>query len=47
MLPVIILQPNEKENILDMTAAPGGKTTQIAAYTKNKAFITATEKNKE
>lgn len=46
MLPVIILQPNEKENILDMTAAPGGKTTQIAAYTKNKAFITATEKNK-
>ena len=29
-----------------MTAAPGGKTTQIAAYTKNKAFITATEKNK-
>ena len=46
MLPVIILQPKEKENILDMTAAPGGKTTQIAAYTKNKAFITATEKNK-
>lgn len=46
MLPVIILQPNEKENILDMTAAPGGKTTQIAAHTKNKAFITATEKNK-
>ena len=46
MLPVIILHPNEKENILDMTAAPGGKTTQIAAYTKNKAFITATEKNK-
>lgn len=29
-----------------MAAAPGGKTTQIAALTKNKANITACEKNK-
>ena len=29
MIPAIILSPNAGENILDMTAAPGGKTTQI------------------
>ena len=46
MLPPIILEPKQGENILDMTAAPGGKTTQIAAITENKAYITACEKNK-
>lgn len=46
MLPPIILDPKEGENILDMAAAPGGKTTQMAALTKNKAFITACERNK-
>lgn len=46
MLPVFILKPEEKEDILDMTAAPGSKTTQIAMETNNKSFITACEKNK-
>lgn len=46
MLPPTILEPKEGENILDMAAAPGGKTTQMAALTNNKAFITAVEKNK-
>ncbi|MBR1539955.1 MAG: RsmB/NOP family class I SAM-dependent RNA methyltransferase [Clostridia bacterium] len=46
MLPVLVLDPKEKENILDMCAAPGGKTTQIASITNNRAFITACEKNK-
>lgn len=46
MLPPIILEPKEGTDILDMTAAPGGKTTQIAALTNNKAHITACEKNK-
>lgn len=45
MLPPIILQPNKNENILDMTAAPGGKTTQIAAITENESYITACEMN--
>lgn len=46
MLPPIILEPKAGENILDMTAAPGGKTTEIAALTENKAYITTCEKNK-
>lgn len=46
MLPPIILKPQEGNDILDMAAAPGGKTTQMAALTKNKAHITACEKNK-
>lgn len=46
MLPPIILEPKEGTDILDMAAAPGGKTTQIAALTNNKAHITACEKNK-
>ena len=46
MIPAIILAPKPKENILDMTAAPGGKTTQMATLSENKALITACEKNK-
>ena len=46
MLPPIILEPKEGTDILDMAAAPGGQTTQIAALTNNKAHITACEKNK-
>lgn len=46
MLPPIILGPKERADILDMAAAPGGKTTQMAALSKNKAHITACEKNK-
>lgn len=46
MLPPILLQPKQGEDILDMAAAPGGKTTQIAAITNNKANITACEMNR-
>lgn len=45
MLPPIILNPKENMDILDMCAAPGGKTTQMAALSKNKAHITACEMN--
>lgn len=45
MLPPIILNPRQNYDILDMTAAPGGKTTQIASLTQNKAHITACEMN--
>lgn len=46
MIPAIIIDPKERENILDMTAAPGGKTSQMAAIANNKVFLTACEKNK-
>ena len=46
MLPPIILQPKKGKDILDMAAAPGGKTTQMASLSDNKAMITACEKNK-
>lgn len=46
MIPPIVLSPKEDENILDMAAAPGGKTTQMLALSQNKAYITACEKNK-
>ncbi len=45
MLPPIILKPEENEDILDMAAAPGGKTTQMAALVNNKVRITACEMN--
>ena len=46
MIPPLVLSPKEDENILDMAAAPGGKTTQMLALSQNKTFITACEKNK-
>ena len=46
MLPPLFLGPKAGESVLDMAAAPGGKTTQMAAMTGNQAQITACEKNK-
>ena len=45
MMPPIILNPS-KESILDMAAAPGGKTTQVYNLSCGDALITACEKNK-
>ena len=45
MLPVMFLGAQAGEDILDMAASPGGKTSQIAAVTGGKACITACEKN--
>ena len=45
MIPPIVLEPKERQDILDMTAAPGGKTTELACLTNNKANITACEMN--
>ena len=46
MIPPLVLGAQPEENILDMAAAPGGKTTQIAALTGGRAMITACERNK-
>lgn len=43
MIPPLVLNPVAGENILDMCAAPGSKTTQICAITLNRANIVALE----
>lgn len=45
MLPPLVLSPNTKDHILDMCAAPGSKTSQLAALTNNESCITACELN--
>ncbi len=45
-LPPLLLSPEANTDILDMCAAPGGKTSQLAAITQNKCSITACEMNK-
>lgn len=46
MLPPLFLEPKSGESILDMTAAPGGKTTEISALSGGGALITACERDK-
>ena len=43
MMPPLVLGAQSGEDILDMCAAPGGKTTQIAALTQGQAHLTACE----
>lgn len=46
MIPAYLIDPEEKEKILDITAAPGSKTTLLSALSNNKAIIYANEKDK-
>ncbi len=46
MLPPLLLEPKAGESILDMTAAPGGKTTELYCLSGGKALITACERDK-
>ena len=43
MIPPLLLDPQPGEDILDICAAPGGKTSQIVQMTSNKAMVTACE----
>lgn len=42
-VPVEVLDPQPGEKILDMAAAPGGKTTQIASKIENQGMVVAND----
>lgn len=46
MVPPIVLGPMPGEKVLDLTAAPGSKTTQMAALMNNNGYILANELDK-
>lgn len=43
MIPPVVLKPKQGEKVLDLTAAPGSKTTQLAAIMNNNGYILANE----
>ena len=47
MIPPIVLDAREDERVLDLTAAPGSKTTQIAAMMGNKGCLIANDNSFE
>ncbi|KAH7642220.1 ribosomal rna methyltransferase nop2-like protein [Dermatophagoides farinae] len=47
LVPVMALAPMENEKILDMCAAPGGKTTHLATMMRNTGIIFANDFQKE
>ena len=45
MIPPVVLEPEERDFVLDLAAAPGSKTTQLAEMMKNKGCIVANDIN--
>ncbi|HLD86865.1 MAG TPA: NOL1/NOP2/sun family putative RNA methylase, partial [Candidatus Nanoarchaeia archaeon] len=43
MIPPVVLDPKPGETILDIAAAPGSKTTQIAQYMENEGILIAND----
>ncbi len=46
MIPPLVLNPQIGEKILDLTAAPGSKTTELASLMNNNGYILANELDK-
>lgn len=47
MIPAHVLSPSPNDLVLDMAAAPGGKTTQLSQIMENKGKIVAVEKSRK
>ncbi|HVZ81453.1 MAG TPA: RsmB/NOP family class I SAM-dependent RNA methyltransferase [bacterium] len=45
MIPPLVLDPRPGDRVLDLTAAPGSKTTQMAALMKGQGSVTANDNN--
>lgn len=45
MVPPVVLDPKPGEKVLDLTAAPGSKTSQMAAAMKNQGELVANDNN--
>lgn len=45
MIPPLVLNPGEKDKVLDLCAAPGSKTTQLAELMNRKGMIISNEPN--
>ena len=46
-LPVRLLNPRQGDNVVDLTAAPGGKATHCAVRMRNKGRVTAVDKSRQ
>lgn len=46
MIPALVLNPKKQEKVLDLTAAPGSKTTQMSSMMENEGYILANELDK-
>ncbi|HEY5038427.1 MAG TPA: RsmB/NOP family class I SAM-dependent RNA methyltransferase [bacterium] len=45
MIPPLVLDPKPEDKVLDLTAAPGSKTTQLSCLMNNQGQITANDEN--